>query len=219
MKIEMNEYNNYFKVHYNITFSEDDILNYSKWFNSQFNFIKRYIKDIDNATILEIWSWFWWFYKFIENKWDYTWLEIDRDVCQFSNNRFWNKFLNVSIEDFQTKKKYDYIFAFEVLEHLNDPIWVIKKINNLLKDWWIFIWTSPYPFKKNILADDTHLFVLHPLNWKRLFIKNWFNEVKTYPMSFLPFLRRINKYFNLILNTYIPINWFISTTLIFSKKW
>ena len=94
----------------------------------------------------------------------------------------------------------------------------IEKISDLLEDGGIFIGTSPYPYKKNVLADETHNFVLHPENWKRLFLDNGFKSVETFPMSFLPSLWRINKNFNIKLPLYLPFKYFISTCLIIAKK-
>ncbi len=82
----------------------------------------------------------------------------------------------------------------------------------------MFIGSSPDPYKKNVLADKTHNFVLHPENWKRLFLNNLFKNVDIYPMSFLPFLWRINKHLNIKLPFYIPFKYFISTCLIIAKK-
>ena len=116
------------------------------------------------------------------------------------------------------KKKFDYIFAIEVLEHLDNPKEGIAKIHNLLNNQGMFIGTSPYPFKKNIDADRTHNFVLHPENWKRLFLNEGFSNVNLYPMSFFPSLWRISRYVNIKIPFYLPFKHFISTCLIIAKK-
>jgi len=118
----------------------------------------------------------------------------------------------------KSKKKYKTIFAFEVLEHLYNPQDGIKQIKDLLDEDGIFIGTSPFPFKKNVLADKTHRFCLHPENWKKFFLENGFKKVEIYPMSFIPFVWRINKHLNIRLPFYISIKHFISTTLIIAKK-
>ena len=214
-----NNYKNYFKEHYKSTFSKRDILNYQKWFNSQYRYIVSIIKPAGN--ILEIGSGFGGFYSFLSKKEqkNYLGLELDADVVNFANSYFKSKvFLNKSLEEFESKGKFDIVYAFEVLEHLDNPMLGIEKIFNILGNGGMFIGTSPYPYKKNVLADKAHNFVLHPENWKRLFLNNGFKNVEIFPMSFLPYLWRINKNLNIILPFYFPFKYFISTCSIIAKK-
>ena len=48
----------------------------------------------------------------------------------------------------------------------------------LIKEGRLFIGTKPYPFKMNDFFCQTHLPVLHHLNWERLFEKCEFENVK-----------------------------------------
>lgn len=91
-------------------------------------------------------------------------------------------------------------------------------IPSLIKEGGMFIGSTPYPFKKNIVSDETHLFVLHPLNWKRLFENCGFDYVIVSAMTFLPYLRRINKKLNFIIPFYIPGMKLVSTSLIIARK-
>jgi len=214
-----NNYKNYFKEHYKSTSSEKDILNYQKWFYSQYRFIESKIKPAGN--ILEIRSGFGGFYSFLSktNQKNYLGLELDADATNFANFHFKSEvFLNKSLEEFESKGKFDIVYAFEVLEHLDNPMFGIEKISSLLENGGLFVGTSPYPYKKNVLADNTHNFILHPENWKRLFLNNGFNNAEIYPMSFFPLLWRINKKLNIQLSFYIPLKYFISTCLIIGKK-
>jgi hypothetical protein len=38
--------------------------------------------------------------------------------------------------------------------------------------------TNPFPFKQNIASDETHLFLLHPLLWRRVLIEAGFFRLK-----------------------------------------
>ena len=91
-------------------------------------------------------------------------------------------------------------------------------IPSLIKGEGLFIGNTPYPFKKNIVSDETHLFVLHPINWKRLFEKCGFEHVNLSAMTFLPYLLRINKKWNFIIPFYIPGMKLVSTSLIIARK-
>ena len=216
-----NKYHNYFKDHYGSTFSERDIFNYRKWFYSQYRFIGSKFKIKPGENILEIGSGFGGFYSFLSKdiQKNYLGLELDADSTNFANSYFNTEaFLNKSLEEFEVKETFSAIYAFEVLEHLDSPIQNIEKIADLLKDGGIFIGSSPYPYKKNVLADSTHNFVLHPENWRRLFLNAGFKYVEVFPMSFFPYLWRVNKHLNVRIPFYIPLPFFISTCLIIAKK-
>ncbi len=216
------QYNNYFKKHYNYTLTHKDVSNYQKWFYPQWKIISRNISLDQTSKILEIGSGTGGFYNVISDRItykNYMGIELDANAVTFSNNHFKsNVFTCISFENFNTSTKFDYIFAFEVLEHLDNPVSSLQKIHRLLKQDGTFIATTPYPFEKNILADKTHLYVLHPKNWERHFLNVGFTSVKVYPMSFLPFLWRVDKYFNFRIPFYVPLNGMISTCLFIAKK-
>lgn len=213
-KLIRNRYKDYFKNHYSAKFDWSDIERDRKWFYTQFQIIKSLIDISPESDILEIGSGFGGLYSYLNHK-RYTGIEMDSKVVDFANHFFkTDKFLNVSLEEFNPKKKFDYIFAIEVLEHFSDPISDIAKIKDLLNNGGMFVGTTPYPFKKNIDADKTHNFVLHPENWKRLFVEAGFRKFRCHPMSFFPFIWRINKHLNVRIPFYLPFKFFISTTLI-----
>lgn len=216
------KYKNYFKNHYKVDISDNDVQNYSNWFFSQFNLIKDSLLLKQKASVLEIGSGYGGFLNIAREfgyKWNYSGLELDSYAVKFTKKKFKSdKFSNTTFEKYNTKEKYDYIFAFEVLEHVDDPYFVINKINKLLKNNGVFVGTSPYPFKKNVYADETHKYVLHPSNWKKIFNDNGFKKIKTYPMTFLPFIWRISKKLNIRFPFYFSFKNIISTTLIIAYK-
>ena len=126
-------------------------------------------------------------------------------------------FHEVSIEEYPQDTEFDFVFAFEVLEHLRDPVEVIQKIGRLLKPGGTFCGTSPYPFRKNVVIDPTHRYVLHPASWQNLFNFCGFEDTRTYPVSILPFVWRISKVHNPLFHTYLPGRYIIATTLIVAR--
>ena len=185
---------------------------------SQWRYIQRYINLKDKDSVLEIGAGVGSFYSFLPEQIYYDGLELDSSAVKFANEHFGHSIFHCTpIEKFITNKKYDYVFAFEVLEHLDNPDLVIKKIHSLLKKGGIFIGTSPYPYPKNILGDSTHKYVLHPENWKKLMVESGFNSVSLYPMSYIPYLWRIQPKLNIRIPFYISSPLFISTCLFIEK--
>jgi len=219
MKID---YKNYFTNQFKNTYTKGAIEEYKQWFYAQWNVIKNYTKIDEQSRILELGSGMGGLYSLLQDEYgniQYHGTELDAKAVQFSNTYFkTNCFEEIAIEDMNVKKHYTHIFAFEVLEHLMNPIEDIEKIYALLEPGGIFIGTSPYPYEKNIIADKTHLHVLHPTNWKRLFEIHGFKKVHTMPMSFFPFLWRIHRAINPVIPIYLPFPKFISTTLIIAHK-
>lgn len=217
-------YKDYFRDHYGSNFSQNEVFSYQAWFLVQYNFFSRKLRlreSIKNLPLFEIGSGTGGFYSLLseEEKMNYKGIELDTEAVRFSNNFFQTDvFSDTDLKNFKCDQRFGRIFAFEVLEHLQNPIESIEKIYYLLESDGVFVGTSPYPYKKNIFADETHLHVLHPENWKRLFLNCGFTSVEIYPMSFFPFFWRLNSRLNVRIPFYIPFPGFISTTLIIAKK-
>lgn len=219
----MTEYDEYFKSHLGYTNFPEALKTYQDWLHSQWTFVEKKLGTRISGNLLEIGSGIGGFYSILKetgcNLEHYTGLELDAKAVAFSNKYFQvESFKKNTLEEFTSVEKYNYIFAFEVLEHLANPLVSIKKITGLLEQGGVFIATTPYPFRKNIMADKSHLYVLHPENWKRLLYIAGFSEVALYPMSFIPFLWRLNKNLNPIIPVYLPFPQWISTCLVIAKK-
>jgi 2-polyprenyl-3-methyl-5-hydroxy-6-metoxy-1,4-benzoquinol methylase len=149
----------------------------------------------------------------------YVGLELDEEAVAFASRMFGDgKFSHCGIEDFDSPRQFGAVLAFEVLEHLPNPSAAIAKISSLLGAHGVFIGTTPFPYAKNVLADGTHLSVLHPLNWKRLFQQAGFSTISLYPCSFPPYLWRLNPRFNVRLPVFIPWKYIVSTCAIIAVK-
>lgn len=94
-------------------------------------------------------------------------------------------------------KNLDIIYAFEVIEHLNNPGWAIKNMRLKLKANGILICSTP---DKNYDAslDPTHVNVKTKEEWTKIFKDAGFEKVQTAQVSFLPFFYNFSKYFHFI---------------------
>ena len=223
----ISSYSDYFKNHVGAQFNLDWVRKDSDFVYNQLRHVRKIVPfDTDlNAPVLEIGSGMGRLALLLYEKGfsDYTGLEIDSEAQKFSQNLGFQSFnfINQEIKDFakqNSEQRFSVVFCFETLEHLEQPIQDLMAISSLIKEGGLFIGSTPYPFKKNIVSDETHLFVLHPINWKRLFEKCGFEYVIVSAMTFLPYLWRINKKLNFIIPFYIPGMKLVSTSLIIARK-
>jgi hypothetical protein len=91
-------------------------------------------------------------------------------------------------------------------------------MHGLLNDEGMFVGSTPYPWRSNVLADETHLYVLHPDNWRKLFAMAGFRRIDLYPMTYPPLLWRISGSLNPRIPFYLPGRFFVSTALIVAAK-
>ncbi len=94
-----------------------------------------------------------------------------------------------------TKNKYDYIFTFEVMEHLSDPLKALLNIKKLLKEKGILIISTPLPTAL-VLSDPMHINVHPPHYWENIAGKAGFKVKASKAVSFIPFLYRFNAFFS-----------------------
>lgn len=218
-----NDYQSYFKKHYKSTFLKKDLDIQKIWLSPQWNYINKMVPFNKGQSVFEMGCGLGYFYQFLHDAeiTKYDGIDLDHAAVEFCKSIFPNaNFFCSNVEDFLTTRPefYDRILSFEVLEHVDDPFSVVEKIYSSLKVDGIFIGTSPYPYLKNVLADKTHQYVLHPMSWKLFFERAGFREVQTYPMSFIPYLWRKAPDFHKVLPFYVPLPYFVSTSLIIAKK-
>ncbi len=223
------EYKNYFKDHVKCDFTRDWIIKDSDFVFNQLKIILKYVDNekLIKNPVLEVGSGLGRFAYLLENLGvrDYTGIELDESAVSCARQQFSNENYRFEVQDLFKlrqsslgKKKYDHVFLFEVLEHLSNPLLALNILNTLLPLNGTLIATTPYPFKKNIVGDETHLSVLHPLNWQRLLEKAGFKVIIIRPMTFVPYLWRIHKKLNFILPFYFGGLKLVSTSLIIAEK-
>lgn len=93
-------------------------------------------------------------------------------------------------------KKYDYIFAFEVLEHLKNPEKALMNMKKKLKENGQLVFSTPIPTRQT-LADPMHINVHKPSYWINLGNKLRFKNVTFKTVAFVPFLYRFSQLFSI----------------------
>ncbi|MBM3206332.1 MAG: class I SAM-dependent methyltransferase [Candidatus Staskawiczbacteria bacterium] len=126
-------YKDYQKINYKIKLVSQDLINLRNFLYSQYIFIAKKVKP--ESDVFEIGSGIGAFYSLLPKEIQNTYLgiDLDKDAVNFANKILKTKsFIYQSLEDFGGTKKFKTIYAFEVLEHLQNPKNQIKKIFNLL---------------------------------------------------------------------------------------
>jgi 2-polyprenyl-3-methyl-5-hydroxy-6-metoxy-1,4-benzoquinol methylase len=111
----------------------DQIENKKKYFNNIINKISDQFVASDN--VLEIGSYYGAFGSQVANKVkSYTGIELSPHACTYAKRNFNLNVKNQNIHEFfrQNKIKFDVIFMFDVIEHLDDPDLVLKLCSNNL---------------------------------------------------------------------------------------
>ena len=211
----------YFARHFGIRFNAEELRRQKRFLAGQLRIIEQ-ISPIDSGDkILEIGCGIGALISLVKERGvaDITALELDSEAAEFVRQSENVSVLTSSIEESRLDgEKFTKIFALEVLEHIHNPVQDLKKIHDLLTEGGLFIATTPYPFNKNIISDETHLYVLPPLCWRRILEAAEFREIKMQPLSAIPLLYRFSHIFSLYLPMYIPGLKLVSTTLIIAKK-
>ncbi len=215
----------YFKILYKPArnrWSNEDLIRHKNWYFSWIRYIGKFL-DIENGfgkQVFEVGSGIGAMVSILSER---GFKCIGSDISNYIIEKAigLNPDINFIWCDIQqginTNENYDYILAFEVLEHLYDPNKAIVNIYKKLNQAGIFIGSTPYPFSKNML-DPTHVDIKYPVEWMKLFKDVGFKEVLTKPMSFIPFIYRLNKKFNPVIPLYLSMPKFVSTILIIAKK-
>lgn len=113
--------------------------------------------------------------------------------------------------------KFDYIIAFEVVEHLEKPDLGLKNMYDALKPNGKVVISTPYPYSWNF-RDPTHINVKHPSEWVRIMRKVGFKKVTYTRFSLIPFFYRFNRNFQIIIPFAIPLPYLNSPIFFIGTK-
>lgn len=217
--------NNFDKKYYARFFRPDgtiDSSTYENWFYGWYNFVKRYVRleEKKQKKVLEVGTAIGALAKILAKKgFDVTATDISSFILtKAATNNVDIKFKKVDIEKpISLPSDFDYVFAFEVLEHLGKPAAGIKNIKKVLKKGGILIFSTPF-VSKDSLKDPTHINVHNPDWWLKLGKNIGFSKVKFTYASFLPFFYRRHRVFSIGIPLKIDNVFANSTCFFFFQK-
>lgn len=80
---------------------------------------------------------------FKDKGWDITGVEISQESCKYAKEKYNLDIVNANLEEVDFDKKFDLITAFEVVEHCQDPLSLLTKCHNWLKDNGVLMLSTP----------------------------------------------------------------------------
>ena len=202
-------------------YSYKEMLPYYRFFLGWIRFLDKFLplKNGKNKKVLEIGCGIGAFAKILNERG----FKIDAtDVSPFIVERAKQIHPNINFEildiekDIKINGKYDYVFAFEVLEHLRNPAKALKNIKKMLKDKGVLIFSTPIPTKE-MLADPMHVNVDPSKFWLSEGEKVGYKTVEVKYVSFIPFLYKLHPFFSRALPFRID-SYFINSTGIYIFK-
>ncbi|MBI2600300.1 class I SAM-dependent methyltransferase [Candidatus Daviesbacteria bacterium] len=190
------QYFNHFFKKYN----EHEIMLYYSFFRGWIRFLDKFLplKNGQGKKVLEIGCGIGAFAKILAER---GFEVVATDISSFIINKAKRNITGVNFRVLDIEKgtnheeKFDYIFAFEVLEHLSNPIKALENMKKKLGKKGVLIFSTPYPTKET-LADPMHINVHPPEFWSSNGKKIGFNHVTVKNASFIPYLYRINSFFS-----------------------
>ena len=202
-------------------YSRKELEMYYRWAEGWIRFLDNYldIKAGNRRKVLELGASLGYFSKVFKDRGFSVWAtDISSHIIKKA--RAIQRGVNFSTVDVERgikiSERFDYILAFEVLEHLKKPDRALRNIRAKLKTGGVLVFSTPFPTRRS-LADPTHINVHREDWWLRLGKKTGFRDLKMIHATFIPFLYRFSSRFSFgfPLKTDIP---FVNSTVFFLFK-
>lgn len=115
------------------------------------------------------------------------------------------------------QKKFDLIYGFEVIEHLDNPKKSLQNMRMMLKRNGVIICSTPYPYAYTSI-DKTHVSVQYPKDWVRDFSAAGFKNIKWKHVGFIPYFYRFSKHLHFRMPFGLPTPYINSTIFIYAES-
>jgi len=191
--------NKYYKRFFD-KYSKKELEMYCRWADGWIRFLDSYldIKEGQKRKVLELGASLGYFSKVFKDRGFRVWATDISSYIVKKAKKF-QKGVSFSTLDVEKgiyiREQFDYIIAFEVLEHLKSPARALKNIKAKLKKGGTVIFSTPFPTKRS-LADPTHINVHRESWWMKLGKETGFKNLKMVHATFIPFLYRVSSIFS-----------------------
>ena len=180
-------------------YNQSELMFYYRWFKGWIDLLDQFLplKKGEDKKVLEIGCAIGAFAKLLnERGFDVEAVDISEYIIKKAKKLQKEiKFKVLDIEKETPKQKYNYIFAFEVLEHLEKPKKALMNMKNCLREGGILVFSTPLPTKQT-LSDPMHINVHPPKYWINLANILGYKEYYFKHASFIPFLYRFSANFS-----------------------
>lgn len=192
------------------------------WFLGMFHSIHRYVplKDGKGKSALEFGCAVGAAAKVLSD-WEYK--VTATDVSKYAIERAATLYSEIDffVHDIQKplagNKKYDVVYAFDVIEHLSHPERGIKNMYHVVRDNGFVICSTPNDYE-HVYGDPSHINVKKPKEWKRIFREVGFSDIIVRQVTFIPYFYRWAWWLNTALPFAVSSPFFISPVFITAKK-
>ncbi len=185
---------NYFGIFFK-KYDKSELAFYYRWFKGWINLLDQYVplKNGRGKKALEVGCAIGAFAKLLkERDFEVTAMDISEYIIERAKKL--QKDINFKVSDIEKdsiKEKFDYIFAFEVVEHLKYPKKALFNMKRMLKSEGTIVFSTPLPTKQT-LADPMHINVHPPQFWISLGKTLGFNITTYKKVAFLPLFYRFH---------------------------
>lgn len=189
----------------------------TRWMKNYFHIVQTIfpkVREYRNKKVLEIGSSFGGFINNL-NQSGFTNVVASDMSPDIFPKELKNRFLTSDITDCHLDEQFDMIFAFDVMEHINDTEAAICSIKKILSEDGLFIFCAPFPVEKH-LYDPFHTNMQAPHYYTNLFHRHGFQLLKMQDVSIVPYIWRCG--WPVFLKRIIRNRIFISETFFVFKK-
>lgn len=190
----------------------------TKWMENYFHVLKNIYPNIENCKekkILEIGSSFGGFVNLLKNR-EFKHITASDMSSELFPQKIGVNFIKFDLLDIGSlEKSFDLIFAFDVMEHINDTETAVRNIFKILNEGGMFIFSTPYPIKKHLM-DKYHTNMQFPNFYSNILKQNGFELVAIQDISFVPYVWRLK--IPMFLKSIVKNGLFISETFFVFKK-
>lgn len=120
----------------------------NRWFKARKDIIlwliKKFFKHKKDISILDVWSWTWYFLENLKHDWyrDIAWFDASKDSIAICEKK-WIHIEYWLLPNIDLDKKYDCITCLDVIEHVDEDKLSVEHIVNTLKNGGKTIFTVP----------------------------------------------------------------------------